>query len=87
MGVTYTVIDDIKTKLLIWTCTKKAYGRIPKQVLVWIPTGRRRRGRPRKIWREGINKEIEDRNISEYIWKGGNSGRVKEIEKSYKIDV
>jgi len=33
--------------------------RIHKRVLVWKPTGRRNRGRPRKRWIEDIEKDIQ----------------------------
>jgi len=33
--------------------------RIPKRVLEWKPTGRRNRGRPRKIWIEDIKEDIQ----------------------------
>jgi hypothetical protein len=32
---------------------------IPKRVLEWKPMGRRNRGRPRKIWIEDIEKDIQ----------------------------
>ena len=32
---------------------------IPKRVLEWIPTGRRKRGRPRKRWIEDIEEDIQ----------------------------
>ncbi|XP_044749542.1 uncharacterized protein LOC123310188 [Coccinella septempunctata] len=36
--------------------------------LTWTPRGRRRRGRPRKSWREGIEKEMEERELPENLW-------------------
>ena len=58
MGVTHTIIDDIKTKQLIWYghVQRMAENRLPKQILTWTPHGRRKRGRPRRSWREGIDK-------------------------------
>ena len=56
MGVGHTIVDDIKTKQLIWYghVQRMAENRLPKQILLWTPQGRRRRVRPRRSWRDGI---------------------------------
>lgn len=35
-----------------------------KQIMTWTPEGRKRRGRLRKSWREGIVEEIRDPCVS-----------------------
>jgi len=56
MEVPYTLVNEIKTKQLIWYGHVQQMNeeRLPKQVLEWRPAGRRRKGRPRKSWIEGI---------------------------------
>jgi hypothetical protein len=48
MIVTRYVLDDVKTKQLQWYghVQRMEEGRLPKRVLEWRPSGRRKRGRP-----------------------------------------
>jgi hypothetical protein len=46
-----------------------AEGRLPKIALKWMPKQKRARGRPKKIWMEGIRKSINERNLNEGRWK------------------
>ena len=56
INVVSFLLDDIKTKQLQW------YGHIqrmeeailPKEVMKWGPAGKRKRGRPKLTWAEGI---------------------------------
>jgi hypothetical protein len=56
MAAQDTILDDINRKQLIW------YGhvermdptRLPKIMINWKPEGRKKRGRPRRTWRDGI---------------------------------
>jgi hypothetical protein len=67
MEVTTTIINKIKKKQL------KCYGhvqrmgenRIPKMVMEWSPSERRKRGRPAIIWISRIRKAISERNLRE----------------------
>ena len=70
MDVKHSLVDDIKTKQLIWYghLQRMSHERLPKQILEWSPRGRRKRGRPRKSWREGINKEMERRELTDNMW-------------------
>jgi hypothetical protein len=56
MNVTRSVLDDIKTKQLQWYghAQRMEGGRVPKEIMKWRPPGRRRRGRPKLTWAEGI---------------------------------
>lgn len=38
---------------------------IPEKILNWNPKGRRKRGRPHKSWREGIDKENRKKGLEE----------------------
>jgi len=37
--------------------------RIPKLIMGWIPRERRKRGRPRKTWMEGVQAAMTTRNL------------------------
>jgi len=56
MNVVSSVLDDIKTKQLQWYghVQRMEEGRSPKEVMKWSPPGRRKRGRPKLSWAEGI---------------------------------
>ena len=55
--VIVVILDDIKTKQLQWYehVQRMEEGGLPKEVMKWSPPGRRKRGRPRLTWAEGIN--------------------------------
>jgi hypothetical protein len=56
MNVIRSLLDDIKTKQLklYGHVQRMEEGRLPKQVMKWSPQGRRKRGRPKLTWMEGI---------------------------------
>ena len=56
MNVTRSLLDDIKTKQLQWYghVQRMEEGRLPIEVMKWRPPGRRKRGRPKLTWAEGI---------------------------------
>ena len=37
--------------------------RIPKLIMEWVPLERRKRGRPRKAWKEGVQAAMTTRNL------------------------
>ena len=61
MKVTRSLLDDIKTKQLQWCghVRRMEEGRLPKEVMKWRPTGRRKRGRPKLSWALGIRGLME----------------------------
>jgi len=70
MKVKHTIADDIMDKQLVWFghVQRMEITRIPKQIIEWKPGGRRRRGRPRRSWRCGIDEEIRDRGLEDTNW-------------------
>jgi hypothetical protein len=40
-------------------------GRLPKQVMKWSPPGRRKRGRPKLTWVEGIRELMGEKGLVE----------------------
>jgi hypothetical protein len=65
MGLENSALDDIQSKLLIWYrhVHRMAGNRWPKEVLEWMPQGRRKRGRPRVRRMKGIQDAISQREV------------------------
>ena len=71
MPILADIIDIIQQKRL------QRYGhvkrmpeeRIPKLIMDWIPRERRRRGRPRKTWMEGVQAAMTTRNLGSEQWR------------------
>jgi len=66
MNVTRSVLDGIKTKQLKWYghVQRMEEGRLPKKVMKWSPPGRRKRGRPKATWAEGIRGLLGGKGIN-----------------------
>jgi hypothetical protein len=43
--------------------------RIPNLILEWVPEERRKRGRPRKTWMEGVHATMTARNLEQNQWR------------------
>jgi hypothetical protein len=43
--------------------------KIPKLIMEWIPEKRRKSGRPRKTWIEGVQTAMKTRNLEPYQWR------------------
>jgi hypothetical protein len=56
MNVTRSLLEDIKTKQLKWYghVQRMEEGRLPKKVMKCSTQGRRKRGRPKATWAEGV---------------------------------
>jgi hypothetical protein len=70
MNVTRSLLDDIKTKQLQWYghVQRMEDGRLPKEVLRWRPLGRRKRGRPKLTWTEGIKGLMGEKGFMDEDW-------------------
>jgi hypothetical protein len=81
MNVERSLLDDIKTKQLQWYghVQRVEEGRLPKEVMKWRPTGRRKQGRPKLIWAEGIRGLMGEKALLEEDWNVRNSWRKKII--------
>jgi len=73
MNVTRSLLDDIKTKQLqrYGHVSRMEEGRLPKEVMKWRPPGRRKRGKPKRTWADGIRGLMED------DWNDRNNWRKK----------
>ena len=83
------IIDIIEQKRLQWYGHVKSMPeeRIPKLIMDWIPGERRKRGRPRKTWMEGVQAAMTTRNLEPDQWInreewGLVSGRRRQLLKT-----
>jgi hypothetical protein len=79
MNVTRSLLDDINTRQLKWYghVQRMEEGRLPKQVMKWSPPGRRKRGRPRLTWVEGIRGLMGEKGLVEEDWNDRDEWRKK----------
>jgi hypothetical protein len=64
------IIDIIDRKRLqrYGHVKRMRYERLPKLIMEWIPGGRRKRGRPRKTWMEGVRAAMKTRYLEADQW-------------------
>jgi IS5 family transposase len=64
------IIDIIEKKRLQWYghVERLLEERIPKLIMEWIPEKRRKRGRLRKTWMEGVQAAMIARNLEQDQW-------------------
>jgi len=65
--------------------------RTPKLIMGWIPRERRKMGRPRKMWMEGVKAAMTTRNLEPDQWRNREewrlvSGRRRQLLKT-RIDI
>jgi hypothetical protein len=66
------IVDIIEKKRL--HVKRMPEERIPKLIMEWIPWERRKRGRPRKTWMEGVQVAMTTRNLEPDQWRNGGEG-------------
>ena len=76
-----SLLDDTKTKQLQWNghVQRIEEGRLPKQVMKWRSPGRRKRGRPKLTWAEGIRGLMREKGLTEEDWSDRSNWRKKII--------
>ena len=81
MNVTRSVLDDIKTKQLKWYghVQRMEEERLPKKVMKWSPPGRRKWGRPKATWAEGITGLLGEKGLIRENWNDRDKWRKKII--------
>jgi hypothetical protein len=79
MNVTRSILVDINTKQLKWYghVQRMEEGKLPKQVMKWNPPGRRKRGRPKLTWIEGIQGLMGKKGLVEEDWNVRDEWRKK----------
>jgi hypothetical protein len=81
MNVTKSLLNDIKTKQLQWYghVQRMEKERLPKEVMKWRPSGRRKRGRPKLTWTEGIRGLMGEKGLMEEDWNDRSNWRKKNM--------
>jgi len=85
------IIDIIERKRLQWYGHVKRMQeeRLPKLIMEWIPGERRKRGRPRKTWMEGVRAAMKTRHLEIDQWLNRKewclgSGRRRQLSQDRK---
>ena len=89
MNIERFLLHDIKTKKLQWYghVQRMEEGRFPKEVMKWSPPGRRKLGRPKLNWTEGIRGLMGKKGLMEEDWNDRGNWRKKIIVKWTQEDV
>ena len=84
-----SLLEDIKTQQLkcYGHVQRLEEGRLPKEVMKWSPPGRRKRGRPKATWTEGIRGLMGEKGLIEEDWKDRDKWKKKIIVKWAQEDV
>jgi hypothetical protein len=85
------IIDIIERKRFQWYGHVKRMQeeRLPKLIMEWIPGERRKRGRPRKTWREGVRAAMKTGHLEGDQWLNREewclgSGRRRQLSQDRK---
>jgi hypothetical protein len=70
-GYKNTILDDIWAKQLVWHGHLQRINEeiLPQKILNWIRTGRRKRGRPKTRWKEGILRAMIECGLRDGDWE------------------
>jgi len=75
MNVERFLLLDIKTKQLQWYGHVQRRKRGDYQKNLWSPPGRRKRGRPKLTWAEGIRGLMRENGLMEEDWNDKGNWR------------
>ncbi|CAH0395324.1 unnamed protein product [Bemisia tabaci] len=83
MKVEKDIVHDIMSRQLCWYrhVQRMSEERLPKQVLDWIPPGKKRRGRTVKGWRQGVDEEMLRRQLPDNLWEDRHMWRLGAVER------
>ena len=54
---------------------------VERLIMEWVPLERRKRGRPRKTWMEGIQAAMTTRNIETDQWRNREEWRLVSVRR------
>jgi hypothetical protein len=64
---------------MVWTRPKNGRGKTAERVMKWRPPGRRKRGRPKLTWAEGIRGLMGEKGLMEEDWNDRNKLEKEDI--------
>jgi hypothetical protein len=70
MDVQDMILDEITRKQLIWYGHVERMGptRLPNIMIHWKPEGRKKQGRPRRTWKDGMYTAMNERDLRMGEW-------------------
>ena len=73
------ILDDITRRQLIWygNVERMDPTRLPKIMIHWIPEGRKKLGRPRRTWKDGIYTAMNGRDLRMGEWNNRRQWNMK----------
>jgi len=80
------IVIFIKSKRITWIghVMRMDDKRIPKRILQWKPIGTRTRGRPRKRWIAGIEKDLQIMGVRRWRKQSQEKAELKKITEKAK---
>ena len=73
----YIIISTYFHTYTVHVVQRMEEGRLPKQAMKWNPPGRRKRGRPKLTWAEGIRGLMGEKGLVEEYWNDRDEWRKK----------
>ena len=65
------ILDTVESQRLKWYghLRRMNDSRQPKKLQSWVPPGKRKRGRPRKTWMDGVQEAMNNKGLNENDWE------------------
>jgi hypothetical protein len=64
VGKNILEVTEKKTSTMVWTCEENAR-KLPRKILEWETGGKRRRGRPKERWIDGVRRSMINHGLTE----------------------
>ena len=71
------ILDNSKTTYLVWSCRENGPSATTKIMIHWKPEGRKKRGRPRRTWKDGIYTAMNERDLRMGKWNNRRQWNMK----------
>ncbi|CAG9827936.1 unnamed protein product [Diabrotica balteata] len=81
MGIDIDILVECKRLKWYGHVERMNDQRWPKRMLQWIPTNRRKKGRPRRSWRQEVKGAMEDRGLQVDDWNDRKRWKLGRVSK------